>query len=382
MRHRPSDRDLSSVFEPDRQAAGKIIIGDCCACTFDTRGLCQAACAGRLLRRLERQSATAAAGFTEEVDQLPAIGTEAVNVRDDRAATGAARRKRKIERRAGANAYNGAKPVHCFLSRDAAHRTSRTVPELFDMKLRALRRDRAARIGPELFLLERAFDDCLQRIALMNRRFDRALLIGCPDPGWPDRLGRFAAMVERRDPGPLFAGSAGGEPIIEDAWGAPAEAYDLVVAVGTLDTVNELPLALRSIRHAMRPDSLFIGAVSGGDTLPRLRAAMRAADSAAGIAVPHVHPRIEASALSPLLADAGFSRPVVDVERVQVAYRSLDRLVSDLRAMGATNVLSGRGPPLTRVQRDAASRSFTEGAENGRIIETFELLHFAAWTAS
>src|SRR5205085_8706503 len=44
-----------------------------------------------------------------------------------------------------------------ILSRGRAHRTSAAVPQLFDMKLRALRRDRAARIGPELFLFERAF---------------------------------------------------------------------------------------------------------------------------------------------------------------------------------------------------------------------------------
>lgn len=283
---------------------------------------------------------------------------------------------------AGANAYayDGAKPVHCFLSCDAGHRTSRTVPELFDMTLRALRRDRAARIGPELFLLDRAFSDCLERVALMNRRFERALLIGCPNPNWPDRLRPFAEAIECRDPGPLFAESASGASIVEDGWDAPAQAYDLVATVGTLDTVNNLPLALRLIRHAMRADSLLIGAVSGGDTLPRLRAAMRAADSTAGNAVPHVHPRIEASALSPMLVDAGFLRPVVDVERVQVAYRSLHRLVSDLRAMGATNVLTADAPPLTRLQREAASRAFAEGAENGRTVETFELIHFAVWT--
>lgn len=248
------------------------------------------------------------------------------------------------------------------------------------MKLRALRRDRAARIGPELFLFERAFEDCLERIALMNRRFETALLIGCPDAGWRGRLEAVAEVVECRDPGRLFAARAGGTTIAEDDRVAEGPAYDLVIAIGTLDTVNDLPLALRLIRHGMRPDGLFIGAVSGGDTLPRLRAAMRAADSVAGIAVPHIHPRIEASALSPLLSDAGFTRPVVDVERVQVAYRSFARLVSDLRAMGGTNVLKAQGPRLTREQRDAASRAFEEGAENGRTMETFELLHFAAWT--
>lgn len=259
----------------------------------------------------------------------------------------------------------------------ASHK--RRVPALFDMKLRELRRDRAARMGPELFLFERVFGDCLERIALIGRRFDRVLLIGCPDTGWPDRLRTVAGAVDVRDPGRLFAQNAGGSAISEDRW-QPAEAvYDLVVAVGTLDTVNDLPLALRLISRSITTGGLLIGVVSGGDTLPQLRAAMRAADAVSGVAAPHVHPRIEAAALSPLLSNAGFTRPVVDVERVQVSYRSLGSLVADLRAMGATNVLSAKPPPLSRTQRAAAFSAFADAGEGGRTTESFELLHFAAW---
>lgn len=249
------------------------------------------------------------------------------------------------------------------------------------MHLRALRRDRAARIGPELFLFERVFADCLERIELVQRRFERALLIGSPDPRWPARLSGLADRVDVRDPGGSFARGAGGETIVEDAWEPPAT-YDLVLAIGTLDTVNELPLALQLIRHAMRADGLFIGAVSGGDTLPQLRAAMRAADAATGIAAPHVHPRIEAAALAPLLSGAGFVRPVVDVERIPVAYRSFDQLVADLRAMGATNILSERPRWLGKAPRATASTHFSEAGEGKRTTEIFEILHFAAWTAA
>ena len=99
----------------------------------------------------------------------------------------------------------------------------------------------------------------------------------------------------------------------------------------------------------------------------------------AGVAAPHVHPRIEAAALSPLLEDAGFVNPIVDVDRVQASYASFDRLVADLRAMGATNV-------LTANHRHWAARSATpphapsRSWRGGRTTETFEILHFAAWT--
>ena len=244
-----------------------------------------------------------------------------------------------------------------------------------------MRRDRAARAGPELFLYERAFVDCLERIALAQRQFKRALLIGCPDPTWPGRLRGVAAQVEVADPRPLFAERDNSEVIIEDQWEPPKSVYDLVLAIGTLDTANDLPLAFHLIRHSMRPEALLIGAVSGGNTLPQLRRAMRAADAVGGTAAPHVHPRIEAAALAPLLERADFVRPVVDVDRVAVSYRSLDRLVADVRAMGATNVLHARLRFVGKSARAAAVDEFRNNTDGSRTVESFEILHFAAWTA-
>lgn len=254
------------------------------------------------------------------------------------------------------------------------------MPALFDVPLRALRRDRAARAGVELFLYERAFEDCLERIAITRRPTDRALLIGCPDPAWRDRLRATFDSVDVRDPGPMFARRASGDPLVEDAWLPPEETYDLVLAIGTLDTVNDLPLALRLIGHALKPGGLLIGAVPGGETLPRLRDAMRAADAVSGGAAPHVHPRIEPSALASLFTEAGFADPVVDVDRVSLSYRSLGDLIRDLRGMAATNVLEDRPRSLTRAAWVAASQDFAAAGNGTRTVETVELLHFAAWT--
>lgn len=247
------------------------------------------------------------------------------------------------------------------------------------MKARALRRDRAARNGAELFLHERAFDDCMERLAFVHRSFSSALLIGSPGAQWPERLKRHADTVEVIEPGALWAEASGAAAVIEDEWTPPGAAFDLAVAVGTLDTVNQLPRVLRAIRHALRPDSLLVGAMAGGDSLPRLRQAMHAADLVAGGAVPHVHPRIEASALGPLLGAAGFVMPVVDVDRVRVSYSAFDRLIGDLRGMAATNVLSQRSRrPLSRAALQAARTAFE--SQDTPDPELFEILHFAAWT--
>jgi len=250
---------------------------------------------------------------------------------------------------------------------------------LFDMRARAQRRDRASRSGAVLFLHERAFDEVIDRLADVNRSFSSALLIGAPDPKWVERLHEMTGKVTVIDPGPEFARASGGLHATEDSLDVEPESFDLIVAIGTLDTVNDLPGALLRLRFALKPDSLLIGVMWGGDTLPRLRQAMRAADSVSGTASPHVHPRIEPAALSQLLSSAGFEMPVVDIDRVRVAYSSFRRLVADLRGMGATNVLSARPrAPLTRAALEAARTEFEE--PGGRTVETFELLHFAAWT--
>jgi hypothetical protein len=218
-------------------------------------------------------------------------------------------------------------------------------------------------------------------LSLIQQRFDRALLIGCPDANWPHRLREFVGQVDVRDPGPLFAAAAGGDVLVEDRWEPPHAIYDLVIAVGTLDTVNDLPRALLTIRWSMRQQGLFLGSLSGGDTLPRLRSAMRAADAVTDAASAHVHPRIEASALAPLLGQAGFVKPVVDVDRAAVSYRSLGALVRDLRKMGSSNILAERSRrSISTSAYVAAARNFAELAEAGRTTETFEILHFACWS--
>jgi hypothetical protein len=237
---------------------------------------------------------------------------------------------------------------------------------LFDEKARALRRARALR-NPERFLHERAFEDMMDRLALVKRRLSKALLIGGFNPDWRNRLLGRADCVDVIE--------------IDDLMQVEPGSYDLCASVGVLDTVNELPHALLAMRLALKPDSLAVGAFSGSNTVPALRAAMRAADEAMGAASPHVHPRIEPAALTQLLGEAGFSMPVVDVDRVDARYSNLSDLVRDLRAMGSTNILTARSrTPLTRAAVESATAQFASQGHAGRVTEHFELIHFAAWT--
>ena len=253
------------------------------------------------------------------------------------------------------------------MSPDVPQRTSAAMTdELFDPAALRMRLARAKARGPETFLHERAFEDILERISLTNRRFGSALVIGGLEPSWIERLGAVAEEVDRIGPEELLS--------LEPA------RHDLCVTVGGLDTVNDLQQMLTILRFALRPDGLCIGAMSGGHTLPQLRSAMRAADEALGAASPRVHPRVDPAALAGLLSAAGFAMPVVDVDRVRASYASLGALVRDLRSMGATNSLSARSKrPLTRPAVEAAEAQFLADAEDGRTVETFEILHFVGW---
>lgn len=247
---------------------------------------------------------------------------------------------------------------------------------LFDQRLRALRRDRAARLGAETFLYDRAFEDCLDRLRDIRSDFRSILVAGCPNPAWPHRFG--PASVSVVETSPVMAERAGGMCANLESLPFEPESFDLCISVGELDTANNLPLAAAALHLTLRPGGLLLGAIAGGNSLPRLRKAMLAADAATGRASPHVHPRIDPPSLVQLLTGAGFAMPVIDVDRVDLAYGSLDGLVHDLRAMGATNILNARSRDVVGpASIEAARRAFLDGAR--RVTEQLEILHFAAW---
>ena len=96
-----------------------------------------------------------------------------------------------------------------------------------------------------------------------------------------------------------------------------------------------------------------------------------------GVAAPHVHPRIEPSALAPFSpTPASFGRSWTSTG--EVSYPSLERLVADLRAMGATNILQTRPLARPRCTRRRSARLCRAAGDDCRTVETFELLHFAA----
>ena len=177
-----------------------------------------------------------------------------------------------------------------------------------------------------------------------------------------------------------FAQAANGKQVEEDGFDFGEDRYDLCVAIGTLDSVNDLPLALHMIGRALRNDAPFIGAIAGGNSLATLRSSLIEAGRALGRIVGRAHPRIDPSSLGQLLSTAGFSMPVVDIDRVTLRYATLGDLLVDLRAMGATAVMTKRPPAFTKSEAALLQEAFSQAGENGRTDEVVEILHFLCWS--
>jgi SAM-dependent methyltransferase len=269
------------------------------------------------------------------------------------------------------------------LSLAARGGTSRGVDKPFDRTLRRLRRDRAAPLFGEADYLHRhAAEDLLDRLSMVTRSFGEALNLGCADGYLSEQLKARGINVTSADAGFRFTSRARGVQCDEDRLPFADGAFDLVVSVGVLDSVNDLPGALTLIRRALRPDGLFLGAFVGAGSLPRLRSAMLAADAAEGGAVaPRIHPQIDVRSAGDLLTRAGFALPVADSAGIEVRFPHLFGLISDLRRMGATNILGARSlRPIGRAGLGAAAADFASGAEaDGKTVEYFDIIHLSGW---
>ena len=237
---------------------------------------------------------------------------------------------------------------------------------LFDEPARAWRRQRALGREQRPFLAERIIDEWLERLAPVSRDFERVLVTGIP-PALQSRLGGIGEEVRFADTIDALADEEGAS-------------LDLILVMGELDARDDLPLLLRIIGSRLAPGGLLAGAMPGGQSLPALRAALHAADREGGAFAARSHPRIEPGALANLLGEAGLADAVVDVDRVTVRYRGLDRLVADLRDHAATNVLLARPRRgFGKAALETARAAFMQAGDGSATPERVDILHYAAW---
>jgi SAM-dependent methyltransferase len=240
------------------------------------------------------------------------------------------------------------------------------VPTIFSPARRQARRQRLSRLQQRedaaRFVMDDMVEDVLERLAFLREEPATALVVGDYTGTLEASLGARSIAVTETEPTEL-----------DEEHPYPFGSFDFIASLGTLDTVNDLPGALIHLRNALSAHGLVIASFPGAGSLPNLRRAMLAAEEDRPAA--RMHPLVDVRAAAQLLQRAGWADPVVDSHSIRVSYRSLDRLVMDLREQGLGSVLASAAPPLTRAGRERASEAFMEEAdEQGRVVETFEIL--------
>lgn len=228
------------------------------------------------------------------------------------------------------------------------------------------------------FLYRTMLDELIDRMADVQRDLPEALVIGCPDGSAKAALEAMGKHVACIDPGFLAAKANGGVQGDEDVLPFADNSFDLILACGTLDSVNDLPGALILMRRALRPDGLMLAAFAGAGTLPRLRAALMAGEG--DRPGQHIHPQVDVRSAGDLLSRAGFAMPVADGETLTIRYGDMLRLMHDLRGMGGGNVLTSRPPMLGRTALMQAAAHFADAADaDGRTAEQMAILYLSGW---
>ncbi len=257
--------------------------------------------------------------------------------------------------------------------------------KIFDQTLIEQRRLRAVRqaVAGADFLIDVVAEELAGRLAVVERRFDRAAVLHGVTPGVARALsatGKVGAVERVEIPG--TAAEADHVATLETVPLQPGS-MNLIVSPLALHLTNDTPGAFIQIRRALAPDGLFLAAIPGSGTLQELREVLLQTESElTGGASPRVVPFADVRDIGGLLQRAGFALPVTDVETLTVRYGSLFALMRDLRAMGMTNPLLNRSrAPLSRRFFLRAAEIYAErfADPDGRIRASFAIIYASGW---
>jgi malonyl-CoA O-methyltransferase len=165
---------------------------------------------------------------------------------------------------------------------------------------------------------------------------------------------------------------------------AQASASALPFATGSIDVIfanlllpwiDNHDRVFSEIARVLRKGGVFAFSTLGPDSLLEVQRAWRQVDDS-----PHVTPFPDMHNLGDGLVSAGFSDPVLDVDRLAVSYRSSERLFADLSAVGARNALSDRRKSLTgRSRFSAMVGALEEARDGGALLLDLELVFGHGW---
>ncbi len=147
-----------------------------------------------------------------------------------------------------------------------------------------------------------------------------------------------------------------------------------------LQWCNDLDAAFSEISRALQPNGLLMFSTFGPDTLKELRAASQPLNKE------HAHTNvsrfIDMHDIGDALTRAGFSAPVMDVERYTLTYDDVKSVMKDLKSIGAHNATQGRARGLQgRGFLQNLTQNYEQFRAEGKLPATFEVVYGHAWKA-
>jgi malonyl-CoA O-methyltransferase len=138
---------------------------------------------------------------------------------------------------------------------------------------------------------------------------------------------------------------------------------------------NDLDAALQEFHRVLQPESLLMFSTFGPDTLKELRVATSGHNSTTSVSR-----FLDMHDIGDAMVRAGFSAPVLDVERFTLTYDDVKSVMRDLKSIGAHNATDGRA-------RGLLGRGFLQNLEanyeqfrvDGKLPATFEVVYGHAW---
>ncbi|MCC2971470.1 methyltransferase domain-containing protein [Massilia sp. IC2-476] len=124
-------------------------------------------------------------------------------------------------------------------------------------------------------------------------------------------------------------------------------------------------------RRSLRVDGLLMFSNFGPDTFAELRTAFAALDE-----TPHTLPFVDMHDFGDQLVEAGFSTPVMDMERITVTYDKAAALLADVRALGGNPLATRRRGLIGRAAWGRMLDALEAGRRpDGKLALTFEVIY-------
>jgi len=153
------------------------------------------------------------------------------------------------------------------------------------------------------------------------------------------------------------------------------DCIDVVFANLLLPWVDDPAPVFAEVARILHQGGVFAFATLGPDSLQELRRAWAAVDDDA-----HVNRFPDMHNLGDALVNSGLRDPVLDVDRLSIAYQQSGKLFTDLTAVGARNALQQRARGLTGKRRYAAMLAALNDATGaGKLTLELELVFGHCW---